>query len=470
MSYKAGSLSLALGGAGDDKSPKKGSTKIGAPSSMSSLFSASSKEKFAGTVKPVELPKKSSTVTTKPDEDEQKLINERSVRNMAKKAKRIKKPRKEKKDAAADDGDGEKVATTETNVDEKADAADSYTGGKIYKDSRTVFLGNVPINETVKSITKMCSEFGEIESVRLRSIPVAGTAVDEAGNQDLVRKVCANKKEFGQEKGSFNAYVVFKDAKSIANALKANNRLIGGKKDGDSIVGARHLRVDLVKPTLFDPARSVFIGALPHYADEEEVRAHFATVLPNGQDDIENIRIVRDPETMIGKGIGYILFKDRDAVMQALSLHNAKYKKRWDLRVSVCGKRTKRTEKGNKKVSAPAPGSDKKDKKRKLDSDTGGEDEGEGEGEGLNKKSRWRNRDPEDVPERQASIPNINANAALKRLNKSKLKQTNSLKTNNTRKKVLQERGQMKKEKGRKGKRLGGVVKKAMKMANKSPK
>ena len=50
----------------------------------------------------------------------------------------------------------------------------------------------------------------------------------------------------------------------------------------------------------------------------------FSQALPNGQDDIEAVRLVRDPETLIGKGIGYILFKDRDVVLQALSLHEVK--------------------------------------------------------------------------------------------------------------------------------------------------
>lgn len=43
--------------------------------------------------------------------------------------------------------------------------------------------------------------------------------------------------------------------------------------------------------------------------------------MPNGHDDIVGIRIIRDPETLIGKGIGYMLLKDRDAVLKALSLH-----------------------------------------------------------------------------------------------------------------------------------------------------
>lgn len=96
----------------------------------------------------------------------------------------------------------------------------------------------------------------------------AGTAVSEHGNQDLVRKVCVNSRKFGEQKGSLNAYVVFKSMDSITAALGKNNTMLG----------SRHLRVDKLVPTLFDSKRSVFIGALHRYADEEDLRKHFAEV------------------------------------------------------------------------------------------------------------------------------------------------------------------------------------------------
>ena len=43
---------------------------------------------------------------------------------------------------------------------------------------------------------------------------------------------------------------------------------------------------------------------------------YFAQALDGGHDDIEAVRLVRDPETLIGKGIGYLLFKDRDSVLK----------------------------------------------------------------------------------------------------------------------------------------------------------
>jgi RNA recognition motif-containing protein len=70
------------------------------------------------------------------------------------------------------------------------------------EDKRTVFVGNIPVTESKKSITKLFSPCGPIESVRLRSVPFAGAKVDESGNQNLVRKVCTNQKLFGEQKVS----------------------------------------------------------------------------------------------------------------------------------------------------------------------------------------------------------------------------------------------------------------------------
>jgi len=86
-----------------------------------------------------------------------------------------------------------------------------------------------------------------------------------------VKKVCANTKKFGEQKGSFNAYVVYKDKSFVELALVANNRVIDG----------RHLRVDKSTPSLFDPKLTVFVGSLSHYTDEELLRQHFAKVIKN---------------------------------------------------------------------------------------------------------------------------------------------------------------------------------------------
>jgi nucleolar protein 12 len=137
-------------------------------------------------------------------------------------------------------------------------------------EKRTIFVGNVPISETSKSLHRIFSEYGPIESVRIRSLPVAGIKVDDAGNQRLVKKVCANQGKLGEQKGSFNAYIKFQAEESAQAALIANNLVLGEPK--------RHLRVDLAQPSLFDPTQTIFIGNVPYYADEEELREFFAKV------------------------------------------------------------------------------------------------------------------------------------------------------------------------------------------------
>ena len=195
------------------------------------------------------------------------------------------------------------------------------------EDANTLFVGNLPIGQTVKSITRFFSAYGEVESVRLRSVPISGTKVDQAGNQDLVKKICVRKGMFGDQKGSLNAYIVFKEASSVEAALAASN----------TVIDSRHIRCDRVPPTLFNPKLSIFIGNLHLYADEEQLREHFASVLPSGQDDIHGVRIVRDPESLIGKGIGYMLFSSSECVYKALSLHKSLFQKR-ELRVTSCHK------------------------------------------------------------------------------------------------------------------------------------
>ena len=452
-----------------------GSPSKGDKTAMASFFTSSSKTMYSREEKPKEFAKKRSEVTEKLDEDEVKQIEAKEAKKAAKKAKRTVKPMSAAKlEKAMKKKNGPAVLASKSTVVPPAPESPSTStvavdgknenSGKSKsteetneKDNRTVFLGNLPLSQSVKSITKMCSDFGVVESVRLRSVPVAGTAVDEAGNQNLVKKVCVNEKNFGTQKGSLNAYVVFRDRSSVGKALAANNRLVDAlNKKGEST--PRHMRVDLMKPTLFPPARTIFLGALPHYADEEEVRAHFAAVLPGGQDDIENLRLVRDSETLVGKGIGYLLLKNRDAVMKALSLHGVKYRKRWELRVTTCGKRTKRVDATAHDCHVQEAEYSKKRKRSADEPQSNQKEVNDDDG----KKKRWRDLDPEELARRKVAA--ATQNAAVKRLKTKKASEVaKALKTTNTRKRVLQDKGQVKKIKGRKGKRLGGNIKKAMK-------
>ena len=270
--------------------------------SLSGLFSDTQKEKFKRTQKPQEFSLKKRQ--SKSDEDEQS-----STCDKFKKKKKVKLSGQYAAVLSAPP-----IESLVSNIPEPSSLLNDLT----------IFVGNLPLSSTSKSIAKLFCEFGEISSIRLRSVPIAGVKVDDPGNQALVKKVCVNSKLFGIQKGSLNAYIVFKSLEAASAALSANNKL----------VDKRHIRVDKVIPTLFDTNNTVFLGSLPHFTDEEELREYFAKVLPGGHDDIISLRLIRDPESLIGKGIGYLQLKDRDSVLRALSLHQQKFKKR-DIRVTM---------------------------------------------------------------------------------------------------------------------------------------
>jgi nucleolar protein 12 len=157
--------------------------------------------------------------------------------------------------------------------------------------------------------------------------------VNEHGNQNLMRKACiVTGKLNSAAKDSVNAYVVFTAPAAATAALGANGRELEG----------HHLRVDSVDGFPPDPKRSVFLGNLPFDVKEEEVRVHFAAGIAGagGASGLEAVRLVRDRETQMGKGFGYVLLKDKAGVGAALRLHGTLLRGR-QVRVTVCGKRTK---------------------------------------------------------------------------------------------------------------------------------
>ena len=122
----------------------------------------------------------------------------------------------------------------------------------------------------------------------------------------------------------------------------------------------RHIRVDRVSEPVKDPSRSIFVGNLPYAADEESLAKHFAEIVnlsssagnknnssvASTESVIEGVRIVRDKDTQLCKGFGYILFVDSSMAALALAKcssqegSNKRYMQKV-LRVQVCGKRTK---------------------------------------------------------------------------------------------------------------------------------
>ncbi|XP_072107126.1 RNA-binding protein 34 isoform X2 [Mobula birostris] len=142
------------------------------------------------------------------------------------------------------------------------------------KNKRTVFVGNLPAEYSKQMVIALFKEFGPIESVRIRSV---------AREEPSISKKLATIQNGYELKSGFN------------------------------------IRVDLaIKSDVYDHRRSIFLGNLSYDIQENDVRDHFC-----GCGDIKWVRIVRDQESGMGKGFGYVLFQSMDAVTLALELNNS---------------------------------------------------------------------------------------------------------------------------------------------------
>ncbi|XP_023373441.1 RNA-binding protein 34, partial [Otolemur garnettii] len=175
------------------------------------------------------------------------------------------------------------------------------------KNERTVFVGNLPITCNKKSNLELSLIF-----FFFLKIPAEGT---------LSKKLAAIKRKIHPDQKNINAYVVFKDKSAAVKALKRN---------GTQIADGFRIRVDLASETSSRDKRSVFVGNLPYKVEESVVEKHF---LDCG--NIVAVRIVRDQATGLGKGFGYVLFENTDAVHLALKLNNSELMGR-KLRVMRC--------------------------------------------------------------------------------------------------------------------------------------
>ncbi|NWR93791.1 RBM34 protein, partial [Furnarius figulus] len=169
-------------------------------------------------------------------------------------------------------------------------------------EGRTVFVGNLPVTCTVKVLKSLFKKHGQIQSIRLRSlIPAEDT---------LSKKVAAIKHKIHPNAKFINAYVVFKEECDAQKALKEN---------GTEIASGFHIRVDTISNTSsHDNKRSVFLGNLPYDILDDAVREHFRVC-----GAVVGVRVVRDRKTGLGKGFGYVLFENTDAVHLALKLNDS---------------------------------------------------------------------------------------------------------------------------------------------------
>ncbi|KAF9417358.1 Nucleolar protein 12 [Podila epigama] len=217
---------------------------------------------------------------------------------------------KSTKEADAGDSDDED-ASPDKNKDGSKKSDDPE------RQARTAFVGNLAVSAMTKGdFKKLKSTFavhGPIESIRFRSI---------AFSELLPRKIAFITGKLHPDRDVLNAYIVYKNKDSVAKAVAALNGQLFLNK---------HIRVDTVEGAKnHQPKKSVFVGNLSFDAQEEDLWNFF-----KDSGDIENVRIIRDKKTNLGKGFAYVQFQDRASVDVALRLHDTKMDTR-KLRVVRC--------------------------------------------------------------------------------------------------------------------------------------
>ncbi|NXG23437.1 RBM34 protein, partial [Grallaria varia] len=215
-------------------------------------------------------------------------------------------------------------------------------------DRRTVFVGNLPVTCTGQELKSLFKKYGQIQSIRFRSlIPAEDT---------ISKKVAAIKHKMHPNAKFINAYVVFKEECDAQKALKEN---------GTEIATGFHIRVDTAsKTSSHDNKRSVFLGNLPYDILDDAVREHFHVC-----GDVVGVRVVRDRKTGLGKGFGYVLFENTDAVHLALKLNSSVLMGR-KIRVKRIGQKKKGPQKIPDQPRAPKGRVDTTTKKKSYSNES----------------------------------------------------------------------------------------------------
>jgi len=209
-----------------------------------------------------------------------------------------------------------------------------------------------------------------------------------------------SKKNFIHYKKTITAFVRFSNEEEAQNATSLNGH----------VYKEHHLRVDIAHDkhdeTKHDNHRSIFIGNLPFDVNDDDVWQIFEEC-----GEIDNVRLIRDSATSVGKGFGYVLFKDEASVALALRMNGIAKVGNREIRIKTAVKKTKSVRLNT-------------DPKRRRQ-----------QNKKLSMRKSFRSKDTDGV--QQGRIEKRPA-VKLKKEQQRKKKKNFSLKTNNTRKDVIQ--------------------------------
>ncbi|KAK2022475.1 RNA recognition domain-containing protein [Colletotrichum zoysiae] len=276
-----------------------------------------------------------------------KLVDaEEKEKPAEKRTKKESKAEEDGEDATSEtssEGEGSEEETPLVHESLTADAKAKAKDSEMEKANRTVFLSNVAAdaidNKSAKRtleahlssvLDKDATPPQKIESIRFRSVAFSGGGLPK-------RAAYITKSLMKETTKSANAYVVFS---TPAAARKVCAELNG------TVVLDRHLRVDSVAhPAPTDHRRCVFVGNLGFIDDETIISTNDEgetvqkkrTKVPADIEEglwrtfgkhagkVENVRVVRDPKTRVGKGFAYVQFYDGIHVEAALLLDGKKF-------------------------------------------------------------------------------------------------------------------------------------------------
>ncbi|KAH8583704.1 Nop12p nucleolar [Cryptosporidium sp. chipmunk genotype I] len=184
----------------------------------------------------------------------------------------------------------------------------------------TLFVGNVALHISERELLrKLEIRQNEVESMRFRSLPIHPKFASK-------KKIGAALECFSGNSSTKNAYIVLKERERM--------KLIIDKFSG-AILAGNVLRLTPASKgnqfSTFDRKRTVFIGGLPKFCTEDELRK-FVTISLN-EDCVNSVRIIKSATTGKPKGFGFVLFNDRKFVVSSVKILNgAQFK---DSKISV---------------------------------------------------------------------------------------------------------------------------------------
>jgi nucleolar protein 12 len=234
--------------------------------------------------------------------------------------------------------------------------------------SRTVFVGNVAAAVKRKDLKKLFKAHGPIEAVRLRGVVAA--------NPKLPKKTALLARRMHPNCDTLLAYVVYKPdggspcAEQPGEGARAEPQRPASGRAEDvahppvsrcvqaacaalnlTIFMDKHLRVNPAVHTRGPLRQSVFLGNLPFDVTEEELIVLFAAPAKTAGSALVGVRVTRDKETGMGRGVGFASFDDELGVRAVINMQGELKIRDRVIRMERAAKEKKRNTKTAKKIA-----------------------------------------------------------------------------------------------------------------------